>query len=213
MVLNNLVVTNSATLILSGTTVITATNITVAKSGTLSADEQGYGVERGPGAPGDNNGYGGAGAGHGGYGGAGGNSLGGAAYGNFYQPETLGSGGRRANSITTDGGGGGAIHLVVNDTFTVDGIVSTNGGDGGNGWRGGGGGSGGSIWIETAAITGNGTIRANGGDGDNAMMHAMAAVVQAAASLSTPQQTTLSPVKFKPKVVGDTSTAGLARSI
>ncbi len=41
VVLDNLVVTNSATLVLSGTTAITATNITVAEGAAISADGQG----------------------------------------------------------------------------------------------------------------------------------------------------------------------------
>jgi hypothetical protein len=61
------------------------------------------------------------------------------------------------------GSGGGAIHLVVGGTTSVEGAISANGGDGYN-WRGwGGSGSGGSVWIETGTLAGGGVITANGG--------------------------------------------------
>ena len=62
------------------------------------------------------------------------------------------------------GSGGGRIYIKTNATLTIDGRVSSNGGDGGsyNGW-GGGGGSGGSILIEAVTLAGRGSIEAKGG--------------------------------------------------
>ncbi|MCP4589229.1 MAG: DUF11 domain-containing protein [bacterium] len=137
-------------------------NLTVAKDGTILADEQGYSAQSGPGAPNSCCG----GAGHGGYGGNDSNSVAGGDpyYDDLYWPEALGSGGGR---VGYGGKGGGAMHLVVSETFTLSGTLSADGSAGitdGITKRGGGG-SGGSIWIETLVITGSGTIRANGGNG------------------------------------------------
>ncbi len=173
----NLTVTNSANLILSsridadndyaddyGITIY-AENVVVEEGASIIADGQGYAGGMGPGVGGASSAGGG-----GGYGGRGGVSnsggVGGAVYGSIYRPTHLGSSG----GIPSDGApgaGGGAVHLVVSDTLTVDGIISANGAAS---YRRGGGGSGGSIWVEveTLVTTGSGErlIRANGGRGN-----------------------------------------------
>jgi len=158
--LNSLVITNGATLYVSGTTMITANHVTIAYSLSLSTDGLGFGLGDGPGA-GGSSGYRTGGGGHGGYGGQGTNSdaFGGASYGSVYQPVSLGSG---AGSLPLGGVGGGAIRLVVSNTLTLQGSISVNGisathteCDG----------AGGSIWIQVGVITGAGAIRANGGNG------------------------------------------------
>ncbi len=119
-------------------------NLTVAEGATISADGQGYGPSKGPGKPTSGNG-----AGHGGYG-----TNGASPYGNLYWPETLGSGG-------SSGDGGGAVHLVVSETFALSGTLSADGINGG---------SGGSILIDTEVITitDNGMVRADGGNSGGA---------------------------------------------
>ncbi len=167
VVLHNLVVTNSATLALSGQTSISAANVTVAEGAAISVDGQGYGSQQGPGAGTYSWDAGAGGGGHGGMGGIGGRGVsGGDAYGSVYEPVTLGSGGGyRYDHVDCGGGGGGAVHLVVHDTLWMDGVLSADGADGAAGGRGCGGGSGGSMWVEASTITGTGTIQANGGDG------------------------------------------------
>lgn len=139
--------------------------ITVYNGGHISADGLGYIDEHGPGA-----GIYGAGAGYGGQGGLPKYNDGttGQPYGDLYEPNALGSGGG-SHQWGIGGAGGGAVHLVVTETLTLDGTISANGDDGGYKPGGyflsGGGGSGGSIWIETATLTGQetGLIQANGG--------------------------------------------------
>jgi len=103
-----------------------------------------------------------SGAGHGGAGGNGSHGLpGGGTYGDFAQPNTMGSGGGTDTCGGPLGGaGGGVMRLTINGTLTVDGVVD---GDGISPGGQAGGGAGGSIWIECAGIFGSGIIRANGG--------------------------------------------------
>lgn len=123
-------------------------NLTI-ESGAIVSGAQGYNAQLGPGAP-PSSGKGGAG--HGGYGGRGDSGVGGTPYGDLYQPVALGSGG----DGSVAGAGGGAIHLIVSDTLTVEGTLAV---DGYAGKRpssyvaGHGGGSGGSLWIEGLALT------------------------------------------------------------
>ncbi|HNQ90059.1 MAG TPA: Ig-like domain-containing protein, partial [Verrucomicrobiota bacterium] len=154
---------------------LSAKELVVEAGSRVSADSQGYvGGEsasigsygRGPGgAPA----YGGGGSG-GSYGGYGGAVAGQAAiYGSASAPTDLGSGGGD-NSDNSPGGyggsGGGAIRLVVSGTFTLDGVISANGGDGVGSEQ--GGGSGGSIWVTTQVLTGAGLFQATGGAGQGA---------------------------------------------
>ncbi|HEY71208.1 MAG TPA: hypothetical protein G4O08_11560, partial [Anaerolineae bacterium] len=135
--------------------------------GTISAAAAGFPSAAGPGAGLYSYDYGASGAGHGGIGGAGnGQGVGGPAYGSVDNPILLGSGGGTRYSETWCGGqGGGAVHLVVSGTFTINGQLSVDGSAGLPGNRGCGGGSGGSIWIEAGSLLGNGMIAANGGPG------------------------------------------------
>lgn len=140
--------------------VLQATNITVDSDGVISADGLGYGSEQGPGTPAIHqpNPYQ-AGAGHGGQGGQSfDNLLGGGVYGNEQAPTTLGSGGGGNGGV-----GGGAIHLIANDTIVLNGIVSAVGESFEYPYYYYGGGSGGSVWIETPILNGSGIIQANGG--------------------------------------------------
>ncbi len=174
---NNITVQGGGTIVARGDTVgntgvvINATSITIETNGLFTADGQGYGSSEGPGQGEDDPSYwagGGGGAGHaakGGIGDSGG--TGGASYGSFNQPTELGSGGGNNPFVGILGGaGGGAIHLVVSGTITIDGTVSANGNNGAFEINvSGGGGSGGSLLIEAGAFAGSGAVRANGGNG------------------------------------------------
>ena len=120
---DNLVITNGATLTLSGDPTssnsfkgvkITAINLTIDSGSSISADSKGYGAWQGPGASSNFS----IGASYGGF------SYSGATFSSMYgsatKPIDLGSGGF--------GNGGGAIRIVVSDTFTDNGTVSANGG-------------------------------------------------------------------------------------
>ncbi|MEO6728802.1 MAG: LamG-like jellyroll fold domain-containing protein [Candidatus Dojkabacteria bacterium] len=120
-----------------------ADNLTIDLGGRVSADIQGYAVNRGPGT--------GNGAGYGGYGG-----YGSAPYGSVYVPALLGSGG-------TSQSGGGAIKLTISGLISLNGTISSDGGNGIGCHN--GGSSGGSVWIDTQNINGTGTITSNGGSG------------------------------------------------
>lgn len=91
-----------------------------------------------------------------------GESIGGRAYGDLYEPTSFGSAGGG------DGGGqgGGRIWLNVTDTIQIDGTLSANGGAGTTILgKLAGGGSGGSIWLHCNRITGFGKIQTAGGSG------------------------------------------------
>lgn len=106
------------------------------------------------------------GGGHGGYG-----ALNPPGAGNAYDlaasPALSGSAGGNGSgseSLAPFGGaGGGAMHLTVGSTLTVNGEFSANGNDGDFNS---GGGAGGSVWIQTSTLTGNGLITATGGSGN-----------------------------------------------
>lgn len=169
---NSVTVQTGGTLVLLGNpssdlgVTINTPNLTVQSGGMINADGQGYqGTYGNGGGPG-----GGTGAiwtgGGGGYGAKGqdGNGAGGPAYGSVTNPVDLGSAGGagRCGLLSTCPGwpGGSAIQLVVSNTLSVNGVISTNGG---SGCARAGGGSGGSVLIQTATLTGAGTVRANGG--------------------------------------------------
>jgi hypothetical protein len=146
---------------------ITATNLNIDASSSISADVKGYssGEELGKGNSGEN---GGSGAGYGGKGGDCPPAEGGLPYGLEEAPTDLGSGGG-GYVVAPAGAGGGAIKIEVENNLTLDGIISANGESGsysnypGDSYS--GGGSGGSIYIITNNLTGSGLITANGGDG------------------------------------------------
>jgi hypothetical protein len=143
-------------------------------------------IQPGAGFNGDGAGYsggGGRGAGHstsstsgitgggGSYGGYGGPSAFGAGGGNYYgsasEPTDLGSGGgigAGSAPYNAGGAGGGALHLIINGTLTLDGHITANGLNGTG--QGSGGGSGGSVWLNVGSLQGAGAIMANGGPGE-----------------------------------------------
>jgi len=133
---------------------IAAENLTVESGGTISADGAGFNI--GPGSGKDQ-----GGGSHGGQGasGRGGNTIYytvGPTYGSALEPKDLGSG----NTLHK---GGGAIKIDVQDTLTVDGVISASGINSASYSY--GAGSGGSIWIITDKMQGTGLIKANGGNG------------------------------------------------
>ena len=168
-VAQNVVLTNSCTVthpaLSSNTVLAVAGDVTIDSGSIMDVTGKGYGSISGPGA--------GAPAvfcqdgGGGGYGGNGGNTFGGRAggtgYGSVAAPTDLGSGGGSNNS-GPGGSGGGAIHLAVAGTLTVNGNILANGTAGTSICSGGGGGSGGSIYLETGMFSGSGLISANGGN-------------------------------------------------
>ncbi len=164
---------------------LNANDIVIDAGGSINSDSQGYtavdnGTGYGPGG-GETSAagrFGSSGRG-GGYSSAGDASStgagGGAAYGSSTEPTDLGSAGGGGNYYGHNypaGNGGGAIKLVVEDTLTINGSISANGGAGKGAWEddafwngAGGGGSGGSIWLKAGSVIGNGVIQAKGGDG------------------------------------------------
>lgn len=123
---------------------ISALNIVMESEATI--DASGGGLLKGPGTPITS----GFGCGHGGEGGGLG---GGKAYGSVFEPRYFGSG----NTVR----GGGIVHIVVKDTFVLDGLVHSNGQS--NNY---GGASGGSILIKVNTLKGHGEIQTSGGNAD-----------------------------------------------
>lgn len=152
-IFNNLTITNNAVLTLEGDPIsindfkgvkINAVNITIDAGSSISADGKGYGPNQGPGAGKDVSAISNPGAS---YGGASIGNSNETIYGSATNPIDLGSGG-----ITY---GGGAIKIIVSDTFTNNGTVSADGNTSS---------SGGSIYVTTKNIGGSGAFRANGGN-------------------------------------------------
>ncbi len=147
-------------------------NMNVELGGSINVDGKGYaggisgqsgsGLGKGNGS----NEGGGGGAGHGGIGGTGsGGVSGGGWYGSVSSPDDLGSGGGGANGAN-GGAGGGKIVLIVDQTLSMNGILSAKGEDGSATWNyGSGGGSGGTIRLSAVNIEGYGIINVNGGAG------------------------------------------------
>ena len=140
----------------------------IESAGAISLDGRGYGGTAGGAGAGSMpiNGAG-SGAGYGGTGGASGTGThGGATYGSIQTPTDFGSRGGIPSGISDPSfsAGGGAMHLSIGGTFTVNGTVTANGtsavlDDAG-------GGSGGSIWLNLGTLAGTGLISADGGDGE-----------------------------------------------
>jgi hypothetical protein len=152
---DNLVITNNAKLTLEGDpnstdsfkgVKINAVNITVDSGSSISADGNGYGSNEGPGASSESS----VGASYGGL------SFNGSTYSTTYgsatKPADLGSGGTYYGAVVR--GAGGAMRIIVSDTFTNNGTVSSDGFPSS---------SGGSIYVTAKNITGNGILRTNGG--------------------------------------------------
>jgi hypothetical protein len=84
-------------------------------------------------------------------------------YGDYRNPEELGSGGSGVNSSWPGGDGGGLVRLTAG-SLRVDGaILADGGGDGSGSYQHNGGGSGGGINMSVGTLEGTGVIRANGG--------------------------------------------------
>ena len=100
------------------------------------------------------------------YGGQGGIAVSGSVnpvYGDFRDPNDVGSGG---GEFFGPGGNGGGLIRIVAQTLQLDGVITVDGENApssNNG--GGGGGSGGGIRINVGTLSGTGTINANGGNG------------------------------------------------
>ena len=142
-----------------------AGDVAVSGDSRVSADGYGYrggsvGAGAGPGGGGRAASSGGGG-GHGGPGRDCGSAKGGGIYGFASRPTDLGSGGGAGGPA--GGSGGGAIRLIVDGTFALDGTVSADGGNATVSY--GGGGAGGSIWVDAGVLNGDGWLKADGGDG------------------------------------------------
>ncbi|CAB1058508.1 hypothetical protein D1BOALGB6SA_3264, partial [Olavius sp. associated proteobacterium Delta 1] len=81
-------------------------------------------------------------------------------YGDFRNPDDVGSGGGGRVGYGTGGNGGGLVKIKAS-IVSLFGSIMAAGGDS-TGW---GGGSGGGIWIEADTLEGTGTISASGGSG------------------------------------------------
>jgi len=133
-------------------------NLTIDPGGVLSADGNGYGGARGPGAGKAGCCGRGSGGGHGGYGGTGrSGDLGGVPNGNVYEPISLGSGWGE----TSGGEGGGAIKVMVSGILDNNGFITSSGYRGTTG-DGRGSGSGGSLWFRVNHFDGEGVIDVDG---------------------------------------------------
>ncbi len=82
-------------------------------------------------------------------------------YGDFRNPNDVGSGGSWWNGL---GGNGGGLVRIVAQTLQLDGVILANGNAAGSSGEGGGG-SGGGIRIDVGTLRGAGFIRGNGGNG------------------------------------------------
>jgi len=85
-------------------------------------------------------------------------------YGDFRDPNELGSG---AGTSKASGGHGGGLVRIVASTVVVDGLIRADGGDCDGAGGSGGGGSGGGIRLDVGTLSGSGSITANGGDAYN----------------------------------------------
>ena len=176
VVSGTLTVSNSSTLYSKATTLsqenylyLSSGNVTVDTSSKINADGAGYPDPLSPGyfrTVGNINtrninqdGSSSAGGSYGGRGGATSTHSTNEVYGNFKQPNYLGTSGGNFNAV---GAGGGFIRATVSGTLSNSGTISANGVGSGDG------GSGGSLWISTGTLTGTGgKFTANGGSGGN----------------------------------------------
>jgi hypothetical protein len=151
---DNLVITNKAVLTLQGDpnsinsfkgVKITVVNLTIDNGSSISADGTGYNTNQGPGVSTEFS----VGASYGGF--SHGGSISSVTYGSATKPTDLGSGGAYYG---IGRGGGGAIYLVVSNTFTNNGVVSADAYPSS---------SGGSIYVSANTMAGNGKFNANGG--------------------------------------------------
>jgi hypothetical protein len=85
------------------------------------------------------------------------NGISNPVYGDYRNPNELGTG---AGPVNTAGSGGGLVRITANSA-QIDGAILANGGSGGFGS--GGSGSGGGIRLEVVTLGGSGQLAANGG--------------------------------------------------
>ena len=91
-----------------------------------------------------------------------------ADYGDYRNPDELGSGGSNASISSASPGGpgaGGGLVQITATTADIDGAIRANGNTGWNYYGVGGGGSGGGVYLNVGTLSGAGTIQANGGGG------------------------------------------------
>ena len=136
---------------------VTASEMRLTESSTLSADAKGFRSQSGPGAGDegeDYNDYEDTGAGYGGRGGdTRENSDEGDVYGSVRNPRQLGSGGGTYNSK-----GGGKILLNISGKFISETPISADAEEDGNG-------AGGTVNLNASALEGNISVSASGGEG------------------------------------------------
>ncbi len=98
------------------------------------------------------------------YGGLGAPASGGqgnSTYGDYHNPNELGSAGAGAQA---NGGAGGGLARISAASVQIDGALLANGANAvDSGDYGGGGGSGGGVWLHVGSLSGSGLIAANGG--------------------------------------------------
>jgi uncharacterized repeat protein (TIGR01451 family) len=89
-------------------------------------------------------------------------------YGDYHQPDHLGSGGGALSGGS--GGAGGGLVQITAQSAQIDGSILANGADSGQdlGFGNGGGGSGGGILVQVTTLAGTGTLSADGGGGGSA---------------------------------------------
>lgn len=156
-------------------TVNAANDIVVEAGGSINVDGKGYDGSKngangyGPGGGTGRSQYGFAGTGgaHAGDGGSSSNGgLGGAAYCNINNPNTLGSGGGAGRGAKTEGNGGGLIRLISGRDVILDGTLSAKGTNAASATSGAGGGAGGAVYISAQRDldAGDVTIDVSGGN-------------------------------------------------
>ena len=96
------------------------------------------------------------------YGGSGG-GWSNAVYGDFRNPNELGSGA----GPDQDGGTGGGLVRIQAGTVALEGLIAADGQRGYSGYWSAGGGSGGGVWLDVGVLTGHGELRACGGGKDS----------------------------------------------
>ncbi len=156
-------IVGGATLVTSGVTKITADTLTIENGSRLTADGGGYAGGSNADGEGPGAGLSAWNSGGGSHGGRGGRTTGG-TYGSPSVPTTTGSGGGGSDG-GRGGNGGGAIQLIVTDTLSLDGEISSDGDPGVSQTASGGGGAGGSIYVRTGTLRGSGRLHADGGAG------------------------------------------------
>ncbi len=104
-----------------------------------------------------------SGGSYGGLGAPASNGQGNSTYGDYHNPNELGSAGAGTHA---NGGAGGGLVRISAASAHIDGALLANGANAADsGDYGGGGGSGGGVWLNVGSLRGGGLIAANGGSG------------------------------------------------